>query len=148
MGFSSVRTGIAPGGYDRHLYMANDGSVYFGVYPGELRTIRSATSPCGTTPLALNDGQWHHIAASLSSVSGPNSMSLHVDGSLNCGSNKATAGENYSGWWRVGADNVNYWPDVPTSRYFAGSVAAAAVFTRVLTPAEVERLYKAGAPNL
>jgi len=47
---------------DRMVYMRNDGTLSFMLYPDRLTTV--------TTPKSYNDGQWHHIVASLSPTSG------------------------------------------------------------------------------
>ncbi len=68
VGYGDSKTADS-GSYDRHVYMDNAGHVFFGVYPNAVRTVRSA----GT----YNDGNYHHIVASLSSTTG---MALYIDG--------------------------------------------------------------------
>ena len=67
VGFGGSSTGSS-GSYDRHVYMDNSGRITFGVYPNAVKTVRSTSS--------YNDGQWHHVAASLS----PAGMQLSLDG--------------------------------------------------------------------
>ena len=82
--------------YDRHIYMMNDGQLVFGVWTGQTETIES--------PNVYNDGQWHYVVATL----GPSGMALYVDGQL-IGTNSTTTAQAYTGYWRVGGDNLNGW---------------------------------------
>ncbi len=56
---------------DRHLYLSNNGLLNFGVLSG-------GTARTVTTTAAYNNGQWHHVVATL----GGSGMRLYVDGSL------------------------------------------------------------------
>ena len=109
IGFGGSRTGASTS-YDRHIYMNNAGKLVFGVYPTVVRTV--------TSPLSYNDNQWHQVVATLSAAG----MRLYVDGALVANRTDTTTAESYSGWWRVGFDNLDAWDTVPTSRYFAGTV--------------------------
>ena len=75
--------------------MTNTGRLIFGVYQGSVQT-----SP---RPRAYNDGQWHHVVASL----GPAGMALYVDGVSVGQPSDVTTGQRYNGYWRVGGDNVD-----------------------------------------
>jgi hypothetical protein len=130
IGFGNARTG-ASGEYDRHLYMTNSGQVVFGVYPGQVVTVTSAA--------AYNNGAWHLVDATL----GPAGMALYLDGQP-VGTNPDTAAQSYNGWWRLGYDNLAGWASVPTSAYFAGSLAQAAVYPTALTAAQIADHYRAG----
>ncbi|GAB2935054.1 hypothetical protein GCM10027047_34390 [Rhodococcus aerolatus] len=133
IGFGNARTGSS-GNYDRHLYLSDSGAVYFGVYPNAVRTVNS--------PAGYNDGTWHHAAASLSSTAG---MALYVDGALVATDPATTTAQNYTGYWRIGYDNNSGWgTGTPTSNFFAGSLAFAAVYTSVLTADQVQSHYIAG----
>jgi PKD repeat protein len=110
--------------YDRHVYMTNNGAVVFGAYTGTPNTISS--------PSGLNDGQWHHVVAS----QGPAGMALYVDGSL-VGSNAVTTAIPYNGFWRVGGDQLNSWPNRPTSNAFAGAIDEVAIYPTALSAAKV-----------
>ena len=68
IGFGNSQTGQSST-YDRHLYMTNSGQVYFGCYPGAVKTVNSA--------LSYNDGAWHLATATLSGTTG---MILYMDG--------------------------------------------------------------------
>ena len=54
---------------DRILYMTNDGRITFGVSSDIRRTITSGPG--------LNNGQWHHVVATIDSLVG---TTLYVDG--------------------------------------------------------------------
>jgi hypothetical protein len=63
-------------------------------------------------------------------------MVLHVDGSQ-VGSASAGAPQNYSGYWRIGYDNLYNWPSAPNSYYFQGSLGEAAVYSTALSATQV-----------
>ncbi|WP_374948018.1 PKD domain-containing protein [Agreia sp.] len=133
IGFGTNKTG-GSGGYDRHIYMGNDGRLTFGTYTGQTNTI--------TTPAAYNDGAWHYVSASQSSAG----LKLFVDGALS-GTNPQTRAQDYTGYWRVGGDTT--WGN--TAPYFAGTIDEVAVYPRALTSDEVTNHYRLGAgavPNV
>ncbi len=120
---------------DRHLYLTNAGKVIFGVRPNSMRTVSSATG--------YNDDAWHYAVATLSPTAG---ATLYVDG-LSVASDVAITGaQNITGQWRIGWDTLTGWPEAPTSEYFQGSLAWAAVHTTVLTAAQVQAIWTAGRP--
>lgn len=125
--------------WDRHVYLDAAGRVVFGTYPGGLVTI---TTPPGRS---YADGAWHAVVATLSS----SGTRLYVDGQL-VGTDASTHAQVYSGWWRFGCGRLDYWPDaglppLPPPTGFTGSLQYGAVYTRALTPAEVQSHYQAGA---
>ena len=137
IGFGNARTGLSSQ-YDRHIYMTNAGQIYFGVYPGAVRTVNSA--------LAYNDNNWHLATASLSSSLG---MALYIDGAIVGTSPSTTTAENYSGYWRIGFDNMNGWPSTPASNYFSGFLDDALIYSTALSASDVQTLYNSpdGAGN-
>lgn len=130
IGFGNSSSGSSSS-YDRHVYMQNDGRLVYGTYPGIARTI--------TSTAAYRDGNWHHVVAS----QGWDGMKLFVDGKL-VGSRPENTSQDYTGFWRVGGDNLNNWPNRPTSNYFAGQIDEVAVYNRVLTSQEVNEHYLNG----
>ena len=126
IGFGNSNTGTSSG-YDRHVYMQDDGKLVFGTYTGQLNTI--------TTPDAYNNGQWHHVVA----TQGADGMKLYLDGQL-VGTNPQTGAQNYTGYWRVGGDNT--WGS--SSAFFAGTIDEAAVYPTVLSADRVLAHYQAG----
>ncbi|CAN5331081.1 PKD domain-containing protein [soil metagenome] len=128
LGFGGSSTGTSSS-YDRHVYMQNDGKIVFGVYPNEVRTITSAAS--------YNDLQWHHIVATM----GAGGMQLYIDGKRIGQRADTTTGQAYSGYWRVGGDNIGGWPNQPSSNFFAGSIDDVAIYPTVLTTTQVRAHY-------
>jgi hypothetical protein len=142
IGFGNAQTGMS-GSYDRHIYMMNDGQLVFGLWNNQTETIES--------PNVYNDGQWHYVVATLDPTAG---MSLYIDGQL-VGTNSNTVAQNYTGYWRVGGDNLNGWnldpwgsnsqgTTQPHSYYFNGSVADVAVYPAALSATQVAAHYAAG----
>ncbi|MGZ4661665.1 MAG: LamG-like jellyroll fold domain-containing protein, partial [Arthrobacter sp.] len=125
VGFGANSTGDS-GSYDRHVYMDNAGRIWFGVYPGGAQTLNSSS--------AYNDGQWHQIVASLGSTG----MALYVDGKRVGYRSDVTSGQPYSGYWRVGGDNLGGWPNSPASNYFQGSIDDVSLYPGVLTLQQVQ----------
>ena len=131
IGWGAAATG-ASGQYDRHIWMDNSGKINFGVYNGAIHVI--------TSPSAYNDGNWHYVAASLSTAG----MSLYIDGAV-VGTDPTTTGEGEAGYWRIGYDNVNSWgATTPTNYFFNGKMAWAAVYSVVLTAAQLSNHWSAG----
>jgi len=131
IGFGLARTG-ASNQYDRHLYMTDAGKIVFGVYPGGFQSLTSTAS--------YNDGAWHQAVGQV----GPAGMKLYVDGDELAANAAVTSAEPYSGWWRVGYDNLAGWPNAPTSSFFAGTVDDAVVWNKALTAAQVLAAYRSG----
>ncbi|KAA1422788.1 PKD domain-containing protein [Mumia zhuanghuii] len=123
---------------DRHVYMDNTGRIHFGVKPDQTRKVV-------TSPGTYNNGQWHHVAATL----GPDGMKLYLDGTKVADRADVTVGEHLSrGFWRVGGDTLNNWPSASSSAFFAGDIDEAAVYSSVLSDSEIAAHYAAatGAP--
>ncbi|MDN3025229.1 LamG domain-containing protein [Streptomyces sp. S.PB5] len=118
--------------YDKHVYMTNNGRLVFGVYTGTVRTI--------TTSQSFNDGNWHHVVA----TQGSDGMRLYVDGTQRASNIFVTGNEQSSGFWRVGGDNLDSWPNRPSSRFFTGQIDEVAVYGGVLTSGQVASHYSTG----
>ncbi|MTD12744.1 PKD domain-containing protein [Nakamurella sp. YIM 132087] len=124
LGFGNNRTGLS-GSYDRHVYMDNQGRIFFGVYPGFSATVNGSAS--------YNDGQWHQITAQMSSAG----MKLYVDAKLVGQRSDVTTGQSYQGFWKIGGDNLGGWPNQPSSNYFAGAIDEVALYPTALTRQQV-----------
>jgi Concanavalin A-like lectin/glucanases superfamily len=129
LGFANLATG-APGNYDRMIYMANSGQIYFGA--GANKTIYS--------PRSYNDGAWHLIDATF----GPSGMALYVDGALVASNSTVTEAQIYNGYWHVGYDSLGGWAAHPTSNYLAATIDEVAVYPTALTPTRIAAHYLAG----
>jgi len=132
IGFGSSKTGESNPN-DRHLYMANNGELFFGVYPGEVKSINSTTD--------YNNGSPHYAVATLSSAG----MFLYVDGALVASNTAVTSAQSYAGYWRIGYDLLAGWLSVPTSYYFKGTLDEVAVYPTALSLQRVQVHYCDGA---
>ncbi|HEX5219301.1 MAG TPA: LamG-like jellyroll fold domain-containing protein [Verrucomicrobiae bacterium] len=91
---------------DRKLSINSAGQVSFYVYDSGGKTITSTNT--------FRDGQWHHVAATLSDLAG---MRLYVDGNLVAQNPNVTFAYTYpaGGYWRIGqnfngnVDDVQIW---------------------------------------
>ena len=125
LGFGASQTGNS-GSYDRHVYMDNAGRIYFGAYPNAVRTVNSDPG--------YNDGKWHQITVSL----GADGMKLYIDAKLVAQRGDVTSGQAYSGYWRVGGDNLSGWPNRPSSSYFSGAIDEVAIYPTVLSRTAID----------
>ena len=126
IGFGDKTTGNSSN-YDRHIYMVPNGRITFGVYPGSEQTVQSTQS--------YNDGQWHHVAAGLSSAG----MVLYVDGVQVGSKPSVTSAQSYSGYWRIGGDSS--WSG---NNYFNGAIDEPAVYSAPLSASRVQAHYQMG----
>ena len=134
VGYGSSQTG-ASSSYDRHLYMSNAGALFYGIYPGAVKTI--------SAPANYADGTWHHVVAETSTTTG---SALYVDGYLQAVDSTMTTSQAYgvNGYWRVAYDNLSGWTSEPSNYYFTGTLDDIAVYNTSLTPLQVYTLYGAG----
>ena len=126
IGFGNATSGLSSS-YDRHVYMQSNGRLSFGANSGGQQSL--------VTPIAYNDGQWHHVVA----TQGPSGMRLWVDSAL-VGSNAVNGAQSYLGYWRVGGDRT--WGST-LSNYIAGTLDEVAVYPKVLTEQDVREHYTA-----
>ncbi|MGP4110649.1 CBM96 family carbohydrate-binding protein [Streptomyces sp. 4N509B] len=113
--------------HDNNLYMLNDGRLQFALYTGAYRTATSSAS--------YNDGEWHHVAASV----GPRGMELYVDGQRVASNSRATSGRNLNGYyWHTGGDNLDRFPNRPSSDYFEGRLDETAIYGSQLSAARID----------
>jgi hypothetical protein len=129
-GFGDSATGTSP--YkDRLVYLDSGGRLTFGVYPGVVVAVRS--------PAAYNDGNWHHVAASI----GGAGTRLYVDGRLVASDPNTAAGTYPTGYWRFGGESLMGWPDRPTSDYLIGTLDEIAIYHTQLSDQEIAWHYHA-----
>lgn len=124
VGFGNRQTGTSTIG-DRHLYVDSAGRVTFGVQASGFETVRSAG--------AVNDGRWHHLAGTYRD----GRLSLYVDGALAAQRTGITHVRQYWGWWRIGGDRLQGWPNRPASDWFSGAIDEVAVYRSELAPGTV-----------
>lgn len=142
IGFGSSNTATASSNYDRHLYIGSDGYLYFGVYPNAVVTItnKASTQP-GADTTTVSDGLWHFAVATLSS----SGMALYLDGKLVATNTATTTAQSFTGYWRVGFDNMSGWTNSPSSGYFNGQLGWAAAYNSyALSATQVAQQYAAG----
>jgi hypothetical protein len=120
--------------YDRNLYMSDAGTLVFTVAPG------GVDPQAIVSPRAYNDGRWHLAAATF----GRGGTALYVDGELVAADPAATVAQDFTGYWRVGYDNLRFEPHAPTSESFAGSLDEAAVYDYPLSTEQVRAHFDAG----
>ena len=132
-GFGSAATGSSPT-VDRVLYLTNTGALVFGNNNAAKATI-AASGP-------YRDGQWHHVMATV----GPGGMRLYVDGAQ-AASSSATATAAYTGYFRVGYDNLSGWPNAPSSNFFNGTLDEVAAYSTTLTATDAINHWTAGNLN-
>jgi PKD repeat protein len=127
LGFGSSASGLSSS-YDRHVYLDTSGRVLFGVQSGGAQqTLKSGTG--------FNDGAWHHVVATLS----PAGMELYLDG-VRIGSKPAvTAGQAYTGYFRVGGDRS--WTG---ASYFTGNIDEVALYPTALPADRVANHFSLG----
>ncbi|MFQ1004128.1 LamG-like jellyroll fold domain-containing protein [Modestobacter sp. SSW1-42] len=136
IGFGNGTNGATSSARDRMVYMTNSGQLRFGVYDGTPKTVLS--------PARYNDGSWHLLTATFEAGTGPGAgLRLFVDGALVAEDPAATAAQPGTGYFRAGYDDLAGWPDVPTSNWFAGSIAHMSVYATRLLRAEVADQYAA-----
>ncbi|CAQ02869.1 LamG domain-containing protein [Clavibacter sepedonicus] len=133
IGFGDSQTGLS-GSYDRHTYVNTAGQLVFGVY------TQAAGIMTVTSPGVVTDGAWHHVVSTMSPTAG---MTLWLDGVAVAANSTYRTAESTTGWWRIGYDNLDTWPGAG-SRYFAGSMRFAAVYSTALTGQQVRNHYNAG----
>ncbi|WNV76401.1 PKD domain-containing protein [Geodermatophilus sp. DSM 44513] len=126
IGFGSAKDGISRN-RDRHVYMDVDGSLHFGVYTGTRQSV--------SAPGSYNDGQWHHVVATLS----PAGMALYVDGALAGSRADVTTGQSYTGHWRIGGDRGWVGAD-----YWTGQVDEVAVYPTAVSADQVADHFSIG----
>ena len=124
IGFGSSQTGSS-GSYDRHIYMSNTGQLNFGLYNNATNVLTTAGS--------YNDGNWHHVIVTV----GPDGSTLYVDGAVQASNAAYTVPQLFNGYWRIGYDNLNGWPNAPSDFYYTGKLDDIAVFNRELTASEI-----------
>jgi len=100
----------------------------------------SFTDRVSATLFVVN-GYWHLADATFSAGTG---MRLYLDGQLVASNAAVTSAQSYSGYLRIGYDNLTGWASAPTSSFFAGSLDEASAYSTVLTATSIGYHYGAG----
>jgi large repetitive protein len=129
IGFGSNQTGDSSS-YDKQIYMTNDGHLIFGTFNGGTDIAVSTKT--------YNDGVYHQVVG----TQGASGMALYVDGKK-IASNPVTTNQSYTGFWRVGEDNLNGWPGQPSSNFFNGSIDDVSVYHHAISAASVAAQFTA-----
>ncbi|MCV2395823.1 PKD domain-containing protein [Actinotalea sp. M2MS4P-6] len=135
VGFGTRQTGTSTVG-DRHLYLDNSGRVNFGTQSLTLDTVRSTQ--------AVNDGKWHHLVGTYTD----GVLKLYVDGALAASRSDVSMIRELWGWWRIGGDRLNGWPNRPSSDYFKGTIDDVAVYRSVLSAAQIQQHWLLGSTGV
>ena len=126
LGFAASPTGMSAENADRMVYVDSGGRLSYVVRPGGVKqTLRTDSS--------YQDGQWHHVAASL----GPAGMKLYVDGVLRKSNASPQSGMVFNGYWRWGGASLSSVDNRPASDYFTGTIDEVTMFTRQLSDQEI-----------
>ncbi|RYH03665.1 MAG: hypothetical protein EON57_09615, partial [Alphaproteobacteria bacterium] len=87
-----------------------------------------------TSAISINDGAWHHLAATYDAASG--AMRLYVDGSLRGSGTGPAAARTAPAHFTLGS--------IGGGGFFSGSIDEARLYNRPLAPAEIDRLAQTG----
>ncbi|OJF14237.1 LamG domain-containing protein [Couchioplanes caeruleus] len=129
VGFSSHPTSPNTGTSDRMLYLDSGGRLSFGVGTGNVRS-----------PVAYDDAQWHHAAASV----GPAGLKLYVDGVRVATNPAVTTGPAFTGYWRWGGAQLWGRPNRPANDYFVGTLDEVVVYPTQLGDQQISWHHAAG----
>lgn len=135
VGFQGSANG-ATGSYDRQIYIANNGILYWGVNSGGTRTIASTR--------AYNDGQWHLAVGQV----GPAGMKFWINGALQGEIPTVTTGQGFGGFWIMGGGSTSGWTNAPGNAGYNGDLDDVHIFNRMLSDAEILELAKVNGVGL
>jgi alpha-tubulin suppressor-like RCC1 family protein len=132
VGFEQTNLVGGGGTYDRHLYVGNDGGLYFGLNDigVGLKTVKYGGGG-KTGPLTVTNGAWHHAVATFDG----SNMRLYVNGNLIQQTACTNAGSS-DGYWRVGGFKLNGWLNASDS-YFWGQIASVKIYNYALNGTDV-----------
>jgi len=122
--------------YDRHLYVGQDGKLFFGVWPNKVEVVKF--------PGTVNDGKWHLAVATLSLAG----QHLYIEGQLvasspNTGAQNTCGSGPFTGYWRIGElAGTSGWPQASGSMPFSGQLADVAVYPVALTGKQMSEIYQ------
>lgn len=139
IGFTASQTGEETSNYDRQLYFAENGHLYFGIYENSHNVISSG--------IKLNDTAWHYVVATYSN----GIMKLYVD-TVYIEQLAVASAENYNGYWKIGSFAYGGWPKssspatnytYPSGGYFNGKIGPVHIYDVELTENQIRQNYNA-----
>lgn len=133
IGMGSSQTGLSST-TDRQLYLTNTGEVGFGIISSN--KVKTVLSGAG-----YNDGNWHLADATFSASTG---MRLYLDGQLVASNGSVTSAKSYSGYLRIGYDDLTGWTSAPRSNFLAGTIDEVSAYSTVLSATQISYHYSAG----
>src|SRR5215831_808844 len=124
-------------GIDRYIAAKHDDSFYFAVGGGSVAPHMlsfwlngiSSSWFAGSTP--VDDGQWHHVAATYDGAT----MKVYVDGQLDASAPRTGTIQSGTSGILIGARS-----DGTNASNFPGMIDELAVYNRAIGPAEVQAL--------
>ena len=132
LGFSSMQEPYSPYFSDRMLWVDPSGKLVWGLYNGANDEV--------TSPSVVNTGNWVFAAVTV----GPAGATMYVNGTQVASNASYTTAGNFLGWWTLGWAYTSGWSDLPSSRYFTGSIAQVAVIPSQLSSANLATIYGEG----
>jgi PKD repeat protein len=131
-GFGTSQSGTSNSATnDLVLYVNSGNKLAFALMNGTARSVASSKS--------VNDGQWHHVAA----TAGSGGVSLFLDGRRVARDQTPVSMATFAGYWRLLADQTSNLPSRPTNAALAGSIDEVAVYPSVLSQSRLQAHYLA-----
>jgi hypothetical protein len=104
--------------FDRVVWMDDDGFIRFGFTIASLDTNSVGSWQAFVSAKHYNDGQWHHVACSVSETQ----ALLSIDGEKVVDYSGTMRALPDNGYWRMGYLGDGMWDPMWTSEYFQGSL--------------------------
>ncbi|WP_104111341.1 LamG domain-containing protein [Arthrobacter sp. N199823] len=121
---------------DRVLSMLSTGQLRFALTPPY------STADYLTPNVRLNDGNWHHVAVSLSNSGG---FQIFVDGKNPNGVLSVKTGPATTGTWVIGTGTSTAWPEGRINNSFQGELDNVAIYNnKPFTLSQAQAHYNAG----
>ena len=79
----------------------------------------------------------HQVVGTLSGAG----LALYIDGALVGTNSGTTVAQAYTGYWRIGGDNLANWPSAPRSNYLNGSIDEVAIYPSALNLTQVRQQF-------
>ncbi len=124
-------------GTDRYIATKHEDSFYFSVGGGSVAPhmlsfwLNGVSSSWFTGSTPVDDGQWHHVAATYDG----STMRLYVDGHLDASAPRTGTIQSGTSGLLIGARS-----DGTNASNFPGTIDELAVYNRAISPAEVQAL--------